>query len=123
MNKQEIKKALSQGKIVRTNFCSVEKLGIPCAEVIEKEFNAEVRGTLGNKKETPKGKCAICNKSLSRAQIRNGDRICMTCSFFDKTLLYMGRVLNERARRGTRLNIRWEVESVSSDDTERGCVI
>jgi len=64
-NKQEIKKALNQGKIVRANFCSMEKEGIPCAEIIEKEFNADVRGTLGNKKEVPKGKCAICNKTAT----------------------------------------------------------
>ena len=60
--KQEIKKVLENKKIVRTNFCSIEKQGEKCAEVIEKEFHAEVRGILANKKEKTTNKCAICNK-------------------------------------------------------------
>lgn len=60
--KQEIKVGLENKKIVRTNFCSIEKQGEKCAGVIEKELHAEVRGILANKKEKPIGKCAICNK-------------------------------------------------------------
>ena len=60
--KQEIKIVLENKKIARTNFCSIEKQGKKCAEVIEKEFHAEVRGILANKKEKPTNKCAICNK-------------------------------------------------------------
>jgi len=59
--KAEIKKALENKKIVRTNFCSIEKQGTKCAEYVEKELGAEVRGTRADKKETPTGKCAICN--------------------------------------------------------------
>jgi prolyl-tRNA synthetase len=64
-SKQDIKKALSKGKIVRVNFCSVEKQGIKCADSVEKDFTAEVRGTIANKKEAPKGKCVICDKKAS----------------------------------------------------------
>ena len=60
--KQEIKKAINNKKIARINFCSIEKQGEKCAEIIEKELHAEVRGVLANKKEKPTGKCVICNK-------------------------------------------------------------
>jgi len=60
--KQDIKKAIKNKKIARVNFCSTEKQGEKCAEIVEKEINAEVRGTLANKKEKPTGKCVICGK-------------------------------------------------------------
>ena len=60
--KEEIKKSLNEGKIARVNFCSVEKEGLPCAEKIEKDFGAEVRGTMANKNEESIGNCPICNK-------------------------------------------------------------
>ena len=56
--KDQIKKAINDGKIARINWCSE----LRCAENIEKEINAEVRGTLANKREKPKGKCVVCNK-------------------------------------------------------------
>jgi prolyl-tRNA synthetase len=62
-SKEDIKKALKNNKIVRANFCSIGKEGEKCAEYVEKEVNAEVKGTLANKKESPKGNCVICNKS------------------------------------------------------------
>lgn len=58
----EIKKAIGQGLIAKCNFCSVDKPGIPCAEIIEKQTGAEVRGTRLDEKGKPKGKCAICGK-------------------------------------------------------------
>jgi len=61
-SKSEIKKAIEDKKIARVDFCSIEKEGEKCAEVIEKEIGAEVRGILANKKEIPKGKCVICGK-------------------------------------------------------------
>ena len=61
-NKSEIKKAIENKKIARIDFCSIEKEGEKCAEIVEKEIGAEVRGILANKKEIPKGKCAICGK-------------------------------------------------------------
>ena len=60
--KQEIKKAIKNKKIARVNFCSIDKQGEKCAEYIEKEINAEIRGVITNKKEKPIGKCIICNK-------------------------------------------------------------
>ena len=60
--KQEIKMGLENKKIVRISFCSIEKQGEKCAEVIEKELHAEVRGILANKKEKPTNKCSICNR-------------------------------------------------------------
>jgi len=58
----QIKKAMKEGRIARINWCSTDKEGIKCAEYIEKEINAEVRGVLANKKEKPTGKCVICGK-------------------------------------------------------------
>ena len=62
-NKEEITNVIESGAIARVNFCSVAKDGTSCAEVIEKEIGAQVRGTK-LQKETPFGnkKCAICNK-------------------------------------------------------------
>lgn len=60
--KQELKKAIEDNKIAKVNFCSTEKEGEKCAEYIEKELNAEVRGTLANKNEKPKGNCIICGR-------------------------------------------------------------
>ena len=60
--KDQIKKAIKEGKIARINWCALDKKAMKCAEYIEKEINAEVRGTLANKKEKPTGKCIICDK-------------------------------------------------------------
>jgi prolyl-tRNA synthetase len=63
-NKEEIKNIIDNGSIARINFCSVDKEGIPCAEIVEKEIGAKVRGT-NLEKEKPFGskKCTICNKT------------------------------------------------------------
>ncbi|MGD9276020.1 MAG: proline--tRNA ligase [Candidatus Pacearchaeota archaeon] len=61
-NLEEIKKAIKQGAIARCEFCSVNKNGIPCAEIIEKQVGAEVRGTRLDEKEKASGKCAICGE-------------------------------------------------------------
>jgi len=60
--KQDIKKAIKDKKIARVNFCSIDKQGETCAEHIEKEIKAEIRGIRADKKEKPTGKCVICNK-------------------------------------------------------------
>ena len=60
--KQEIKDTVENKKVARVNFCSIDKEGEKCAEIIEKEINAEIRGTLANKKEKPVGKCIVCGK-------------------------------------------------------------
>jgi len=61
-NKKEIKQAIKEGAIARCGFCSVGKEGAACAEIVEKEIGAEVRGTKLDEKIKPKGKCALCNK-------------------------------------------------------------
>jgi prolyl-tRNA synthetase len=61
-NLNEIKKIIKEGAIAKCNFCSVEKNGFSCAEKVEKEINAEIRGTRLDEKEKPKGKCAICGR-------------------------------------------------------------
>ncbi|MDD5417837.1 MAG: proline--tRNA ligase [Candidatus Nanoarchaeia archaeon] len=61
---KQIMEAMENGKIARCGFCSVDKKGEKCAEVVEKETGATVRGTLLEKEE-PKGKfnkCVICGK-------------------------------------------------------------
>ncbi|HOW36655.1 MAG TPA: hypothetical protein PLK34_00165, partial [Candidatus Pacearchaeota archaeon] len=64
--KKEIKEALGSGKMARVNFCSTDKSGIPCAEIVEKEFSGDVRGTLAKKNEKPKGNCIICGKPATK---------------------------------------------------------
>jgi len=59
-----LKEVIEAGKIGRCGFCSVGESGVGCAEVVEKETGAEVRGTK-LKKEIPKGKttkCVVCEK-------------------------------------------------------------
>lgn len=62
-NLKEIQKAIKEGTIAKCEFCSVEKDGASCAEKIEKETGAEVRGTKLDEKDKPKGKCALCGKT------------------------------------------------------------
>ena len=61
-SRESIKTALKNKKIVKADFCSVEDSGEKCAEHVEKEMNAEIKGTLATKKENPRGRCIICNK-------------------------------------------------------------
>lgn len=63
--KNELKEAMNAGKIARVELCSTNPDGLKCAEIVEKEINADIRGTLANKRETPKGKCIICNKKAN----------------------------------------------------------
>jgi prolyl-tRNA synthetase len=65
-NISEIKKIINEGSIARIPFCSVEKEGENCAEIIEKEANAQVRGTKLDENPDIKGKrCAICGNKAS----------------------------------------------------------
>lgn len=61
----EIRKCVEEGKIARVSFCSTQKEGIPCAEILEKEIGAAVRGTLANKKEKVFSECPFCKKKSS----------------------------------------------------------
>jgi prolyl-tRNA synthetase len=61
-NIKEMKKVLSEGGIARCGFCSVEKEGVSCAEIIEKDVKAEVRGKRLDEKGKAIGKCVVCGK-------------------------------------------------------------
>ena len=61
--KKDLKEVITSGNIARVNWCNVNNSGKDCAKSIEQDFNAEVRGTLANKKELAKGKCIICNQN------------------------------------------------------------
>ncbi len=65
-NVKEIKRILDEGGIARCGFCSVGKEGIKCAERVEKELSAEVRGTILDEK-TDIGKCAVCGGKAEKA--------------------------------------------------------
>ena len=61
---KELKEMIEKGKTARCGFCSLEKDGEKCAEVVEKDIGAKVRGTK-LEKEHPSGKtskCVICGK-------------------------------------------------------------
>jgi prolyl-tRNA synthetase len=64
-NIKEIKQAIKEGSIARCGFCSVEKSGEKCAEVIEKNTGAEVRGTRLDEKQTARGNCVVCGKKAN----------------------------------------------------------
>ena len=61
-NLPEVKKIINEEGIARVHFCSVEKIGEKCAEIIEKETGAQVRGTRLDEPQKSNGKCAICGK-------------------------------------------------------------
>lgn len=61
----EIKSAIESDKIVKMNFCSVEKDGAECAENIEKELGAYVRGTRFDEHHKAEGNCAVCGKKAN----------------------------------------------------------
>ncbi|MFQ5531056.1 MAG: proline--tRNA ligase [Candidatus Nanoarchaeia archaeon] len=59
--REDIKTAIEAGRIARCNFCYIDHRGTGCAEIIEKEIGAEVRGK-SLKKEKASGKCVLCKK-------------------------------------------------------------
>lgn len=61
--KKEIHSVIKEGKIAKVNWCSLGKNGIGCAEVVERDINADVRGTLANTKENSEGVCPFCKKT------------------------------------------------------------
>jgi len=63
--KEELRKTIESRKIAITNFCSIDKAGEKCAEVIEKEIQAMVRGKRVDKIERAEGSCVICGKKAS----------------------------------------------------------
>ncbi|MEK6941130.1 MAG: proline--tRNA ligase [Nanoarchaeota archaeon] len=59
----ESKELIKNEKIVRAAFCSIDTDGKACAEVVEKEVGAAVRGIKVGEEEKPKLPCIICGKS------------------------------------------------------------
>ena len=51
---------IKEQKIVKAGFCSIGMEGVVCAEKVEKEAGAFVRGTKFGSKEKPSGKCIVC---------------------------------------------------------------
>jgi prolyl-tRNA synthetase len=58
---KEMKKVIDEGGIARCGFCSVDKDGEKCAEIVEKEVGAKVRG-VNLEKESIIDDCVICGK-------------------------------------------------------------
>jgi prolyl-tRNA synthetase len=63
--KGELKEVIDEGKIARCGFCSVAMKGAKCAETIEKEIGAQVRGTKLEKEKQDILKCIVCGKKAN----------------------------------------------------------
>lgn len=61
-NIPEAKKTIDEGKIVCCGFCSIDMDGFSCAEKIEKEISAFVRGRKVDKETNKFDKCIVCKK-------------------------------------------------------------
>ena len=59
---KDAKTAIENGKIVCCGFCSIELDGAKCAEIVEKEMGAFVRGKRVDKETNRFEKCLICGK-------------------------------------------------------------
>jgi prolyl-tRNA synthetase len=59
---EDAKKAIEKGKIVCCGFCSIDLDGAKCAEVVEKDLGAFVRGKRVDKETSKFDKCLICGK-------------------------------------------------------------
>ncbi|MEI7961478.1 MAG: proline--tRNA ligase [archaeon] len=64
-NIEEVKNVVGTG-IARVNFCSVEKDGEKCAEVIERETGGKIRGVRAGTEEKPTGNCIACGKNATK---------------------------------------------------------
>ncbi len=63
---EEVKKRLDKGGIARTNFCSRERSGEECANVLKAETQGgQVRGTAHGKEEKTFGNCVVCGKKAT----------------------------------------------------------
>ena len=63
---KEIKQAINEGLMARCNFCSIENLGVKCAEIIKENTGAEVRGTKLDETKMASGKCIVCGKNAEK---------------------------------------------------------
>lgn len=62
----EAKKIIKSGKIVRCGFCSLDKEAEKCAETIEKDVEAFVRGSRVDKETKKFDKCIVCGKPATK---------------------------------------------------------
>ena len=60
--KKQAIEAIDKGKIVCCGFCSIDFDGEPCAEAVEKEIGAFVRGSRVDEEKNTFEKCLICGK-------------------------------------------------------------
>lgn len=60
--KDAVKQALDNGKIACCGFCSIDKDGEPCAEIVEKELGGFVRGKRVDKEKHEFESCIICGQ-------------------------------------------------------------
>ena len=63
--KEGAAKAINSGKIVCCGFCSIDFDGEKCAEVVEKDIGAFVRGVRVDEEKNTFEKCLICGKPAS----------------------------------------------------------
>lgn len=63
--KEQIKEVIDAGKIARCGFCSVDNSGENCAEIVEKETGAQIRGTKLDEKKKDINKCVVCGKKAN----------------------------------------------------------
>jgi len=57
--------AINNGKIVACGFCSIDKKGETCAEIVEKEIGAFVRGKRVDEEKHEFASCLICGEPAS----------------------------------------------------------
>jgi len=62
----DVKKTIDSGKIACAGFCSIGLDGAKCAEVIEKETGAEIRGSRVDREDNKFEKCVVCGKPASK---------------------------------------------------------
>jgi prolyl-tRNA synthetase len=62
----EIKKTINSGKIACAGFCSIGLDGAKCAEIVEKETGAEIRGSRVDKDDNIFEKCVVCGKPAKK---------------------------------------------------------
>ncbi len=63
---EKAKKEIEKGKIIKAHFCSISMESKACAEKIEKEMNASIRGSKLKNKEKSEGKCLACGKKAEK---------------------------------------------------------
>ncbi|TFG22143.1 MAG: proline--tRNA ligase [Promethearchaeota archaeon] len=63
--KDSAMEAIENGKIVCCGFCSIDNKGIRCAEVVEKEIGAFVRGKRVDEEKHEFASCIICGEPAS----------------------------------------------------------